>query len=68
MGYLILLVLGLVGLLLLLFWFQRRDRSYRKKGVAETMDQQLRDRIDQETKDAMRRKSKFEEILKKRGN
>jgi len=66
--FFLLLILGLAGLFGMLFWMGRRDKQYRKRSVGETMDQQFRDSIDQESKDAMRRRSKFEELLKKRGN
>lgn len=64
----ILLILILAGLLGMLFWLSRKDRQYRKKSVGQVMDPQFKEGIDQEIKDAMRRKSKFEQILKKHGN
>src|SRR5690606_42133435 len=52
-----LLILGVVALLGGLFWMGRKDRQYRKKPLSETMDSKFKESIDQETKDAIDRKS-----------
>jgi len=46
-------------------WYRYRESKHLKKSAKETMGRGLRLEIEKESQDALRRKTKFEEKLKK---
>ncbi len=65
MGWWIFLLVLFLGFLALLGVIQWRERQFLKKNLKEVMSPMLRQEVDQELQDAVRRKQKFESQLKK---
>jgi len=66
-GFFILLLIILVGLFLGLGWIRYRENRFLKKRVKDALGREMAFEIERERKDALRRKGKFEDKLKKFG-
>jgi hypothetical protein len=67
MAWAILLAVIIFGLLGVFGWLRWREAKFLKKGVKETMGKGLRQEIEKERLDALRRKQQFEDQLKRHG-
>ncbi len=65
MGWWIFLLVLFLGFLAFVGVIQWRERQFLKKNLKEVMPPVLRQEVDQERQDAVRRKQKFESQLKK---
>jgi len=55
------------GTLALIVYFRVREQRYLKKKTSETFSKELREQIDEERSESIRKKEKFEEQFKRFG-